>query len=198
MRGEAMSALVSVLERPLPKIRVQAAAGALAVASAVVLPQIVHWAGAMMGVGTGLGEMLLPMHLPILVVGLLVGPWAGCAAGLLSPLVSFALSGMPGIPMLPLMVLELGAYGLVAGLVRSAKRPVLLKVIAAQIVGRLVRGCALCAVSAMLPGVALAILWNTTLAGLPGLVCQWALIPLIIMMLDRKAIQQGEEGLLDA
>ncbi len=198
MRGEAMSALVSVLERPLPKIRVQAAAGALAVASAVVLPQIVHWAGALMGVGTGLGEMLLPMHLPILVVGLLVGPWAGCAAGLLSPLVSFALSGMPGIPMLPLMVLELGAYGLVAGLVRSAKCPVLLKVIAAQIVGRLVRGFALCAVSAMLPGVALVILWNTTLAGLPGLVCQWALIPLIIMMLDRKAIQQGEEGLLDA
>ncbi len=145
-----------------------------------------------------MGEMLLPMHLPILVVGLLVGPWAGCAAGLLSPLVSFALSGMPGIPMLPLMVLELGAYGLVAGLVRSAKCPVLLKVIAAQIVGRLVRGFALCAVSAMLPGVALVILWNTTLAGLPGLVCQWALIPLIIMMLDRKAIQQGEEGLLDA
>lgn len=193
-----MSTLVSVLERPLPKIRVQAAAGALAVASAVVLPQIVHWAGAMMGVGTGLGEMLLPMHLPILLVGLLAGPWAGCAAGLLSPLVSFALSGMPGIPMLPFMVLELGAYGLVAGLVRSATCPVLLKVIAAQIVGRLVRASALCVMSAMLPGMALSILWSTTLAGLPGLVCQWALIPLIIMMLDRKAAQQGEEGLLDA
>ena len=193
-----MSALVSVMERPLPKVRVQVAAGALAVAAAVVLPQIVHWAGALMGVGTGLAEMLLPMHLPVLLVGLLAGPWAGCGAGLLGPLVSFALSGMPGLPMLPFMVIELGAYGLVAGASRNVKCPMLFKILAAQVVGRGARLVALCTLSGMLPGAAAAILWNSVIAGLPGLVCQWTLIPLVILALNRKASQQSECGMLDA
>lgn len=193
-----MNALVSVMERPLPRVRVQVAAGALAVGAAVVLPQIVHWAGALMGVGTGLGEMLLPMHLPILLVGLLAGPWAGCVSGLLGPLVSFALSGMPGIPMLPFMVIELGVYGLVAGLMRNVKCPVFFKILAAQVIGRVARIIALSTLSAMLPGAAMAILWNSTVMGLPGLVCQWTLIPLVIMALDHKAAQQGEGAILDA
>lgn len=50
-----------------------------------------------------LAKPFLPMHLPIILVGLLAGPYAGAIAGLLGPLASFALSGMPGIAMLPFM-----------------------------------------------------------------------------------------------
>ena len=82
--------------------------GALAaLVSAVTLPQMIHALGAAAGLGTSLGEMLLPMHLPIILAGLLAGPFAVGTAGFLSPLISFALTGMPTIAMLPFMVIEL-------------------------------------------------------------------------------------------
>ena len=49
----------------------QALLTAIAVAVAVVLPQLCHLLGGQLGVGTSLGEMLLPMHLPVMLAGLL-------------------------------------------------------------------------------------------------------------------------------
>ena len=83
-------------------MKVQAMAAAIAVVAAVALPQIIHVAGAALGVGSGLGEMLLPMHLPVLLVGFLAGPWAGLVSGFLAPLVSFGSRVCPGRPCSPL------------------------------------------------------------------------------------------------
>ena len=98
--------ILRTMEKPRLSVKVQTLAAIAAVAGAVALPQIFHALGAAFGAGTALGETFLPMHLPILLVGLLAGPYAGAAAGLFGPLVSFALSGMPGIAMLPFMMLE--------------------------------------------------------------------------------------------
>ena len=87
-------------------LKAQTAGAILAMLSAVALPQLVHLLGGSMGVGTALGEMLLPMHLPIILAGLLIGPYAAGIAGLLSPLVSFALTGMPMAAMLPFMMIH--------------------------------------------------------------------------------------------
>ena len=106
--------------RELPSVKVQALATLAAIIGAVAIPQIFHVVGAISGLGTGLGEAFLPMHLPIILVGLLAGPYAGAIAGAFGPLVSFALSGMPGLAMLPFMVNVLAAYGLFAGLLRTA------------------------------------------------------------------------------
>ena len=76
-----------------------------------------------------LGVAFLPMHLPIIFVGLIAGPAVGAIAGAAAPLVSFLLSGMPMLAMLPLMMVELCAYGLVAGLLRGIKLPSLAKVV---------------------------------------------------------------------
>ena len=108
--------------RELPSVKVQALATLAAIVGAVAIPQIFHVVGAISGMGTGLGEAFLPMHLPIILVGLLAGPYAGAIAGAFGPLVSFALSGMPGLAMLPFMVIELAAYGLIAGLL-TGRRP---------------------------------------------------------------------------
>ena len=90
------------------------------------------------------------------------------------------LSGMPMLAMLPLMMVELCAYGLVAGLLRGIKLPSLAKVVIAQLAGRVVLTAATAiAVFAFGSSKAIAATWTSDLAaGLPGLALQWALIPL--------------------
>ena len=159
----------------LPKLSLgtKTAATLLAIVAAVVLPQLFHVIGAVSGQGTMLGVAFLPMHLPIIFVGLIAGPAVGAIAGAAAPLVSFLLSGM-------LMMVELCAYGLVAGLLRGIKLPSLAKVVIAQLAGRVVLTAATAiAVFAFGSSKAIAATWTSDLAaGLPGLALQWALIPL--------------------
>lgn len=172
--------------KPRLSVKAQTLAAAAAVAGAVAIPQIFHVLGAVSGLGTALGETFLPMHLPIILAGLLAGPYAGAAAGLLGPLVSFALSGMPGAAMLPFMMLELCAYGLFAGLLRNVKLPTIAKVLAVQIGGRAVRaGAILLAVYAFgNESVGVAVIWTSIVTGIFGLALQWALLPLIVYRVE--------------
>lgn len=87
--------------KPRLSLKVQVIATIAAIAGAVILPQVFHLLGAISGLGSALGETFLPMHFPIILVGLLAGPYAGAISGLFGPLLSFALSGMPGAYMLP-------------------------------------------------------------------------------------------------
>ena len=89
-------------------------------------------------------------------------------------------STVPMLVMLPFMMVELCAYGLVAGLLRGIKLPSLAKVVIAQLAGRVVLTAATAiAVFAFGSSKAIAATWTSDLAaGLPGLALQWALIPL--------------------
>jgi len=135
----------------------------------------------MSGLGSALGETFLPMHLPILLVGLLAGPYAGAVAGLLSPLASFALTGMPASAMLPFMMIELCAYGLVAGLLRICRMPTTLKVLIVQLAGRGARAVAvLLAVYAFSnTAVSPTSIYTSIVTGLFGMILQLVLLPLI-------------------
>lgn len=171
---------------PRLSIKIQTLAAVLAAAAAVALPQLFHLAGAALGVGTAVGETLLPMHLPIILVGLLAGPWAGAVSGLLAPLVSFGLSGMPVLAMLPFITIEVCVYGLSAGLLRNCKLPALGKVLGVQLLGRLVRAAAILPAYYLLgSGVAPAIIWTSVRSGLPGLILQWVLIPVVLWCVER-------------
>ncbi len=167
-------------------VKVQTIAAIAAVVGAVAVPQLFHALGAVSGLGTSLGEAFLPMHLPIILVGLLAGPYAGAVAGLLGPLASFAISHMPGEVMLPFMMIELCAYGLLAGLLRNVKLPTIVKVLAVQIGGRAVRAVAiLLAVYAFEnESIRVATIWKSIGTGLFGLALQWALIPLIVYRVE--------------
>lgn len=174
------------LEKPRLSFKVQTIAALLAIIGAVAVPQIFHALGDVSGLGTALGETFLPMHLPIILVGLLAGPYAGAVAGLLGPLASFALSGMPGVVMLPFMMIELCAYGLFAGLLRNVKLPVIAKVLIAQIAGRVIRAAAiLVAVYALgNESVRVASIWTSISTGIFGLVLQWSFIPLLVYRVE--------------
>lgn len=136
--------------------------------------------------GTSLGEIFLPMHLPIILMGFFVGPYAAGIAGLLSPLVSFALTGMPSNGMLPFMMIELCVYGICAGLLRNVKLPVIAKVLIAQIAGRLIRAGAITigfyAFDTIVnPAVAL----TSISVSLFGIILQLVIIPLAVYKLKK-------------
>ena len=167
-------------------VKTQTIGALIALVSAVALPQIVHVIGAASGMGTSLGEIFLPMHLPIILMGFLVGPYAAGIAGLLSPLVSFALTGMPSNVMLPFMMIELCVYGICAGMLRNVKLPVIAKVLIAQITGRLIRAGAIAIGfyafdTIVKPAVAL----TSITAGLFGIILQLVIIPLAVYRLKK-------------
>lgn len=179
--------ILKTVEKPRLSVKMQTLATIAAIVGAVALPQIFHALGAAFGLGTTLGESFLPMHLPILLVGLLAGPYAGAAAGMLGPLVSFSLSGMPGSAMLPFMMLELCVYGLMAGLLRDVKMPIVMKVLLAQIGGRVIRAAAILVAIYGLgsQSVPITSIWMSISTGIFGIVLQLGLIPVIVHCVER-------------
>lgn len=167
--------------------KTKTAAAVAAVVLSVGLPQILHALGTVSGLGTGLGESFLPMHLAIIMVGLLAGPFAGLAAGIASPLISFAISDMPGMAMLPFITVELAAYGLVSGLLAKSKMHIFFKLLIVQAAGRTLRSVAVLigayAFSSVIP---VSTIWMSILTGLPGILLQWAFIPLIMFWVEKK------------
>ena len=190
-----MSVSTTLTHADLPKLGVKttAAATLFAIAATVALPQAVHIIGAASGMGDALGMAFLPMHLPIIFVGLIAGPVAGAISGALAPLASFALTGMPVASMLPLMVVELCVYGLVAGLLRGVRLPSLAKVVVAQVAGRVAYTIAVAiAVAAFGSGMDVASIWTGDLAaGLPGIVLQLALLPPLAYWVDSLVARRG-------
>jgi hypothetical protein len=90
-----------------PLIRTRSAAIAL-IAAAQALPWLVHLVHLP-------GPVLLPLHFAAVLAGLALGPIPGLLNGLAAPLVSFLLTGLPPAGLVPLMAVEVAAYGAVAG-----------------------------------------------------------------------------------
>lgn len=183
-----MSTLVKTMEKPHLSVKTQVLATITAIIGAVALPQFFHAIGAVSGLGTALGETFLPMHLPIILVGLLAGPYAGAIAGLLGPLASHLTTGMPGSVMLPFMMIELCAYGAFAGILRNVKMPNIAKVFTAQIGGRLIRAAAILIAVYLLKNdsVKIAVIWKSIVMGIPGLLLQWSMIPLLMYFIENR------------
>lgn len=165
----------------------------VAIALAVALPELFHALGAVTDMGTALGETFLPMHIAVFMVGFIAGPVAGLVTGLAAPAISFGISGMPSIVMLPYMMIELATYGLVCGLLANVKMPCIFKLLIAQVAGRGLRALAIViGVYACGSPVNVAVIWNSIVAGLPGLILQWIIIPLLMFYISKKA--DGHEG----
>ncbi len=107
------------------------------VAMAVYAPMVFHFFG-----GINAGREFLPMHFFVLVAGLSLGWRAGLITGLASPLISYLLTGMPVIDILPFIIVELAAYGTIAGLLRG-KYNLLVSLFGAMVAGRLLVGAAM-------------------------------------------------------
>lgn len=170
----------------------KAFAALLSVAASLALPQLAHFLGATLGIGAAIGEILLPMHLAVMLAGLFAGPLVGGAAGALSPAVSFLVSGMPSRLVLPFMTVELIGYGLAAGLLAKIRLPLVAKTVLVQIAGRALRAAAvLVSLYALGTGLPVSTLWTSVVTGIPGILLQWAFVPLFAALAERLAAGRG-------
>lgn len=157
---------------------------ALFLALALVLPIGFH----AFGIG---GRIFLPMHIPVLLAGFLIGPGSGLLVGLMSPWMSHLITGMPPSYAVPLMTLELPIYGLIAGLAYTKlKMNIYVSLIIALVFGRLMFALGLFVLGRFmeLPYTAAAFFaaGGPIVAGLPGIVLQLFLIPLVVAAVKRR------------
>lgn len=145
-------------------------------ALAVYAPMVVHYFAGVDG-----GRKFLPMPFFVLLAGLALGWRAGLVTGLASPIISYLLSGMPMLPILPIMIVQLSAYGLISGLL-GAKHNAWLALVGAIFLGWLAMGAAVYFFSAMNPAGFLA---NAAKDGWAGTAVQLAVLPFLASALRR-------------
>ncbi len=143
------------------------------------------------------GPTFLPMHIFVLTAGLVFGWRAGLIVGSLTPLASYVLSGMPGVMVLPQIIIELSVYGMVAGLLREKfNLRISWALLGAMIAGRLAMLLAVLAIYVVIGRVFSPLgpeaspflaVWAAVKLGWPGLVIQLASIPLIVWLVGRLA-----------
>lgn len=154
---------------------------ALLIAVGVLLPVIFHQVGIA-------GKVFLPMHFPVIIGGLLFGPLCGLVVGFFSPVLSFLLTGMPPFPLVLAMVPELMTYGTVSGWLHERfKITVWIALPLAIVAGRVVLGLAWWAMSHILElSIApVAFVMTGLVTGLPGIVGQLVLIPVLVRGIKR-------------
>lgn len=178
--------MLSLLVMQRKSLKSKAIITVFGVVMCVVLPQLFHILGAVLNLGGSLGALLLPMYLPVLFVGLFSGTCAGMICGALSPAISFALTGMPSAAMLPFMTIELAAFGFAAGFMSERRLPCILKVLSAQLFGRTIRVISVIFAVYVFGFQTAGIMQTLQLfvQGLPGIVLQLCLLPLIMHRLE--------------
>lgn len=146
-----------------------------------------------------IGAMLCPMHIPALLCGFMCGwPW-GVAVGFISPLLRSVMFGMPAMfPSAIAMAFELAVYGGMAGLLYSRlprkKWMIYAALLISMIAGRVVWG----AVQALLAGLSgNSFTWTLFLTGavinaIPGIIMQLALIPVLIVTMDKAGLMVND------
>ncbi len=164
--------------------------GAMFIALGLMLPQLFHF------LGPQAGTIFSPMHIPVLLAGLILGGPIGLVVGVLTPLMSHLVTGMPPIspvPMMVLMMVELGVYGLITGWVNKLTRSPMVALVSAMVLGRIALGLAAWGVAPIFgfrPN-PVTFVWGGLVTGWPALVLQIVLIPLVMAAL-KPVLRQRE------
>lgn len=142
---------------------------AIFTAAAVTLPYICHQFGIA-------GMVFLPIHFAVMIAAAVIGTRGGIAVALVSPVLSFAISGMPPAHSLFPMTIELMTYATVISLLSNKLRaPLIVSLAVAMIAGRFV---SLVIVSAILESTPIAVqMKNIFIIAIPGIAIQLALVP---------------------
>ena len=134
----------------------------------------------------GAGPTFLPLHFFVLLAGLIIGWRGGVLVGLFGTLISYLLSGMPVLHLLPQITLEIVVYGLAVGILRKNLRfKVVWSLFGAMILGRLARlaftGLLLLGGVEISP---LSYMWFVVVQGLPGIAIQLVVIPVVMHFVE--------------
>lgn len=160
---------------------------AACIALCVVLPMAFHAI-------PNAGSIYCPMHIPVLLCGLICGWPFGLLCGLAGPAFASLLTQMPQLAYLPSMLIELAAYGLISGVMmkwihtKNLYADLYISLMAALLGGRIVAGISKALIFAA--GNYSIAAWTTAyfITSLPGLIIQLALIPAIIVALEKARL----------
>lgn len=154
---------------------------ALCVAFGILIPALFHMFGTA-------GSIFLPMHIPVLLAGFLLGSRNGLLVGVLTPILSSLLTSMPPLfPILPIMVFELAVYGFTGGyFYHACKMSVFKSLLAAMAAGRI---AAMAGAFLLMYGLGVKLsplfyVSGAIVTGLPGIVLQLLLVPLLVYRLE--------------
>lgn len=148
----------------------------LLVALGIIIPYFFH----MFGIS---GRIFLPMHFPPLLGGFLVGPIYGAIIGAVLPVLNSMISGIPQMPTMIFMVVELAVFGFIAGMLYK-KFNIFLSLVISMFVGRIVYFI-LFALFIEFTNPFLYIFGGIA-SSLPGVIGQLLLIPAIVTVLESK------------
>ncbi|MBN2284934.1 MAG: ECF transporter S component [Tissierellales bacterium] len=154
----------------------------LLVSFGIIVPVFFHMFG-------GAGPIFLPMHLPVLIGGFMLSPFYAFLVGIITPFASSVLTGMPVLmPMAPIMMVELGFYGLSVALLKRVNLHDIVALVGAMILGRLAAGL-MVAIMVNLVGIKfappIAYVTGAVIGGIPGIIIQLILIPSILIAIRK-------------
>jgi hypothetical protein len=144
----------------------------------------------------GAANTLLPMHIPVFLCGLITGWYFGLLAGLFGPLLSSFTTGMPTMAYAPVMMVELAAYGALAGIIvhfaRMENKYVNLyaAIIPAMIIGRVIAGVARAFLFMPVVETTIIAWWVSSyfITSFPGIIIQLILLPAVIFSLEKAKL----------
>ncbi|PLX18308.1 MAG: ECF transporter S component [Candidatus Muiribacterium halophilum] len=156
----------------------QLSLSAIFIAIGVLFPIVFHF------VIAGSGPIFLPMHIPVLISGFFLSPIFAFIVGILTPILSSLLTQMPPLmPILPIMMTELSLAAIVISfLVKIKKGKVISQLLVAMIIARIGSGITIYIMMNMIKIRLDPIIYlkGSLITGLPGILIQLILIPIII------------------
>ena len=151
--------------------------GGLFIAMGVLFPMLFH--------SMGLGPIFLPMFWPIALVGFILAWPLAILTGLLTPILSFFITGMPPIPILWRMIAELGLLALITALLWKRTRWNAWLVTATSMIASALSGLGVAALLAPFLGLPSWLYAFSSLGkSLPGMILIILIIPLIHSRLE--------------
>ena len=156
-----------------------------------------------------IGQTLLPMHIPVLLCGLICGWKCGLAVGFMLPLLRALVCGLPAFyPMALAMAGELAVYGALGGWLFAGARWHCLPMLYRSMLTAMVGGRAVwVSLMALFMGIVNqsftlgALLLAGFVQTLPGVILQLAVVPAIMLALERthwRGRPSGEKASLNS
>lgn len=155
---------------------------ALLIALGLLLPYLFHTI-------KNAGQVFLPMHIPILIGGFILEPHFALAVGILTPLLSHIFTGMPPFPFVYVMVFELLTYGVVISILyNKSKMGIYPSLIIGMLSGRVVNILCNYLILHLImskPFKLKFVMVGLFAKGLPGIIIQLILIPILVKVLQK-------------
>lgn len=175
------------------KIKDLVAAGLL-VAAGILMPMAFHT----YKLG---GPVFLPMHIPVLLGGFMLSKNLAALVGLLTPFLNFVITSMPSPPFVFAMMAELATYGLVSSILfHERKWGIYPALFGAMLSGRLASIVANWLIITGILGMPFnfaKVMTSLFITGLPGIIIQVILIPLIVKLIQSRTALQWQSNSAD-